>query len=127
MPGGPTSPHLGWIRWAARRGDDLRQIGGAKRHGKRLVHALEDLVDAARLWPVAVLEVFGAGARHLEERALEGADRIGHGDLACRSRQAVPARLASRRADEPGPAQVADKLLQIGVRQLLALRDLGER
>src|SRR5688500_2526284 len=126
MLGGPPAPHLGWIWWASRRGDDLREVGGAERRGERLVHALEHLVHAAGLRPVAVLEVFGAGARHLEKRPLEGANRIGHGDLTCRSREAVAAGLAARRADEPGPAQVADELLEIGVRQLLPLRDLGE-
>src|SRR5688500_15306758 len=106
MLGGPPAPHLGWIWWAARRGDDLREVGGAKRHGERLVDALEDLVHAARLRPVAVFEVLGAGARHLEKRPLERPYRIGHGNVACRSGQAVASGLAARRADEPGPAQI---------------------
>src|SRR5688572_12468426 len=127
MLGGPPAPHLGWIWWAARRGDDLREVGGAQGHGERLVHALEYLVHAARLRPVAVLEVFGAGARHLEKRSLEGANGIGHGDLACRPREAIATRLPPRRADQTRPTQVADELLEIGVRQLLALRDLRER
>ena len=84
-------------------------------------------MDAARLRPIAVLEVADAGARHLEDRPLEGADRVGHGDLGGRSGQPVAAGLAAGRGHQPGPAQVADELLEVGVRQLLAPRDLGER
>ncbi len=98
-----------------------------ERGGEGFVDALEDLVDAARLRPVAVLEVIGARARHLEQRALERADRVGHGDLGRGPREAIAARLAARGRDQAGATKVTDQLLQVGVGKPLALRDGGQR
>ena len=84
-------------------------------------------MDAARLRPIAVLEVVDAGAWHLEQRALERADGIGHGDLGRGAGEPIAARLAARGGDEAGAPQVTDQLLQVGVGQPLALRDRGQR
>ena len=46
------------------------------------MEALEDLVDAAVLRPVAGLQVVGAGARHLQDRPIQGAHGVDQADLA---------------------------------------------
>ena len=127
MSGRASPPNRGRVGWAAGRRGHLGQVRRAQRQAERLVDPLEHLVDAARLGPVAVLEVGGAGARHLEQRALERADRVGHVDLAGRTGQPVATGLAARGGHEIGAPQVPDELLEVGVGQLLALGDLGQR
>src|SRR5205085_6428753 len=94
---------------------------------QRLVDPLEELVDAARLRPVAGLEVVGTRARHLEERTLQDADRFSHADLLGGTCQLVATRLSARRAHEAGAAKLANELLQIGMRQLFAAGDACQR
>src|SRR6188474_3654046 len=127
MLGEDAAPDGRRVRRAARRGGHVGQVRGAERDRERFVDALEHLVHAAWLGSVAVLEVVGAGARHLEQRPLERADRLGHGDLAGRAREAVAAGLPAGRAHEARSTQVTDELLEISVRHLLAARDLGQR
>ena len=88
--------------------------------------ALEELVDAAGLRPIAGLEVVGARARHLEQRALQDPDRVRHADLLGGTRQLVATRLSARRTHQAGTAKLADELLEVWVRQLLAAGDAGQ-
>ena len=67
-----------------------------------------------------------AGTRHLEDRALESADGIRHGDLGGRAGEAVAPGLAASRGDQARATEVAYQLLEVGVRQLLATGNLGQ-
>ncbi|MNC89250.1 hypothetical protein D3C83_51560 [compost metagenome] len=65
--------------------------------------------------------------------ALRGVDRlvhrrndIGHRDVGNRPGQAIAAARAAHAVDELGTAQLAEQLLQVGQRNVLALADRGE-
>src|SRR5918999_4603160 len=115
------------VGWPAAARSHLGQRGRPQRTVERLVDALEDLVNAARLRTVAGLEGRGPRAGHLEQRALERAHGIGHADFGRGTGQRVAARGPPGGLHQAGAAQVAHQLLEVRVRQLFAPGDLGER
>ena len=60
------------------------------------------------------------------DRLIDRGDDVGDGDRVGRSRQPIAAARAARRTHQPGAPQLAEQLLQIGLAELLARRDLGQ-
>ena len=58
---------------------------------------------------------------------VDGLDDVGHGDVLSATTQRIPAARTARGLHELGPAQLAEQLLQVRERDLLALADGGER
>src|SRR3954453_161762 len=69
----------------------------------------------------------GGDALDRRDRALERLDDLGHRDVVGRARQEVAAAGTAPALDEAGLAQSRDQVLQVGERQRVRLRDLGER
>ena len=76
----------------------------------------------ARRWCVRVV----GGADHRRDRALEGAEDLAHPDLVGRRGELVAAAGAAGRDDEAGVAEAGHQLLEVGAREVLVERDLGE-
>ena len=77
---------------------------------------------------IADVRVLGvvAGADHRRDRAFEGAQDLGHRDVLGRAGELVAAVGAARADDEAGFAQADDELLEVGAREVLLGRDLGQ-
>ena len=76
-----------------------------------------------RLGRAAVAHALRPLAAHRGERAVDGADHVGDGDLRRRPVELVPALRATHALDEPGVAQVGQDVLEEPLRDALGGRD----
>jgi hypothetical protein len=84
-------------------------------------------VDRARLAAVAVLGAGHPGARHLQQRAVQGSDGAGQADLLGGHGEPITAGLTPGGGNEAGPAEIGHELLEVGMGQPLAAGDGGQR
>ena len=74
-----------------------------------------------------VLAVLPAAALRRVDRLVDGDDDVRDGDLGRRAREIVATARAADAVDQPRPAQLAEQLLEVGQRDLLALGNRGQR
>ena len=121
---------LGWMGSADRdaRRDEVGEGHRVEGAGDGVADADPQDVDGAARRAIAqrrVLRVV-AGAQHRGDRALEGAQDVGHRDRLGRSGELVAAVRAAGARHETGLAQADDELLEVGAREVLLGGDLGE-
>ena len=113
------------VRWLDR--DEVGEGHAVERARDRVADADPQHVDRAAGGAVAGLVLLGVrGADHRRDRALEGAQDVAHPDLVRGRAELVAAAGAARGRDEAGVPEAGDELLQVGARQVLVQRDLGE-
>ena len=111
------------------RRDEVGEGHRVERAGDRVADADPQDVDRAAGRAIAQDRVLGvvAGAHHRRDRALEGAQDLGHRDRLGRPGELVAAVGAARAGHEAGLAEADDELLEVGAREVLLGGDLGER
>jgi hypothetical protein len=107
--------------------DEVREGHAVERARDRVADADPQHVDGAPGRAIARLVLLGVrGADHRRDRPFEGAQHVAHPDLVRRRAELVPAAGAAGGRDEACVPQARDQLLQVGARQVLVQRDLGE-
>src|SRR4051794_4293445 len=119
--------------YAALLGNKFGKCGVLQRAHDREAHAGPQQLGGAGVVRVGLARAddravgIGADALDRGDAALERLDDLGHRDLVGRAGQKVAAARAAPALDEPGLAQPRDEVLEIGERQAVGLRHLGQR
>src|SRR3954452_1670130 len=113
--------------------NELGKGGVLQRAHDREAHARPQQLGRAGVAGVGLARAddlaVGVGGDALDrgDLALERLDDLGHRDVLGRAREEVPPAGAAPALDEPGLAQPRDEVLEVGERQAVGLRDLGQR
>ena len=127
---GDRAPDSGWSTAGRRPRRPARRLG----QGGRAQRALSESCSRSKTsWTLQswgrtqTSRLSGPGARHLEDRAVQGPHRVDQADLLGGAGEAVAAGVAARGGHDAGAPQRPDQLLDVRVRQLARLGDAGQR
>ena len=106
----------------------VRDQVGERHRREVLVHLLvQRRPQVVRHAALVVVAVLLAAALRRVERLVDRGDDVGHRDALRRLREVVAAAGAAHARHQLGAAQLAEQLLEVGKRNVLALADGGER